>query len=311
MQIVSSIIPIFMVIAVGYFMKRNPLFKKDTWVAVGNICFYVLFPCMIIKTLSTANLGQLPVTGLTFAMLGTTFISTAILIGGKRLFCYIFELSDASFTSLFQGIIRWHGFMAIAIVTGLFGEDALPVIALAVALLVPIINIINVFVHLIWGENGGDKGERPSIIQGLISNPFIWACFVGVTINLSGIPLPKMIIDWLTIISGGALGLSLLAIGAGLQLSELKNTRLTILCSVVFRLVALPLIMFWLTRIAGIDGIEQTVAVIAAAVPTASASYVSSQKMGGDAQLMANIIAVQFLIAIISLPLAIYLAEAY
>jgi hypothetical protein len=64
--------------------------------------------------------------------------------------------------------------------------------------------------------------------------------------------------------------------------------------------------MFIGAWIFGIEGMPRTVAVIAGAVPTASSSYVLARQMGGDAPLMANLITIQVIAAIITLPAMIW-----
>ena len=46
--------------------------------------------------------------------------------------------------------------------------------------------------------------------------------------------------------------------------------------------------------------------VTAASVPTSSAAYVLAKQMGGDAQLMAELITLQTLVASMTMPLAIW-----
>ena len=55
----------------------------------------------------------------------------------------------------------------------------------------------------------------------------------------------------------------------------------------------------------GVGGMALSVAVICAAVPTASASYILARKLGGNAHLMARIITIQTIAAILTLPLVI------
>ena len=52
-------------------------------------------------------------------------------------------------------------------------------------------------------------------------------------------------------------------------------------------------------------------AIIAGAVPTAATSYVMARKMGGNAELMSNIMTFQVIAAIVTLPAFIYIAEHY
>ena len=54
-------------------------------------------------------------------------------------------------------------------------------------------------------------------------------------------------------------------------------------------------------------GIGQEVAVLFAALPTASSSYIMSRQLGGDAPLMAGITTLQTLLAAVTLPLTLAL----
>jgi predicted permease len=56
-----------------------------------------------------------------------------------------------------------------------------------------------------------------------------------------------------------------------------------------------------------VSGDDMSVTVIAASVPSASAAYVLARQMGGNAPLMAEILTLQTLLALISMPLMISL----
>ena len=62
-----------------------------------------------------------------------------------------------------------------------------------------------------------------------------------------------------------------------------------------------------LARAAGVTGNDVAVTVIAASVPSASAAYVLARQMGGNASLMAEILTLQTLAALVSMPLLISL----
>jgi predicted permease len=57
----------------------------------------------------------------------------------------------------------------------------------------------------------------------------------------------------------------------------------------------------------GLSGIPLTIAVICAATPTATSSYILARELGGDAPLAANLIAVETVLAMLTMPL-LYLA---
>lgn len=70
-----------------------------------------------------------------------------------------------------------------------------------------------------------------------------------------------------------------------------------------------PLLMILLSFIVGLDGLARTVAIITGAAPAASAAYLMARKMGGDAQLMANIVTLQVVVSGLTLPFFIYVAQ--
>ncbi|GKW16211.1 hypothetical protein PEC301937_21600 [Pectobacterium carotovorum subsp. carotovorum] len=57
--------------------------------------------------------------------------------------------------------------------------------------------------------------------------------------------------------------------------------------------------------IIGLSGPAAIAALLFQALPTASSSYIMARQLGGDAPLMAGIIAVQTLVAGVALPLAV------
>jgi malonate transporter len=58
----------------------------------------------------------------------------------------------------------------------------------------------------------------------------------------------------------------------------------------------------------GVGGVALKVAILSAAMPTASGSYILARQMGGDAPLMAEILTVQTLIAVVTIPVILALA---
>ena len=57
----NAITPIFLIIAMGYLLFRTRIVDESVWSAIEHICFYLLLPFLIIRTLSRANLGSVPV----------------------------------------------------------------------------------------------------------------------------------------------------------------------------------------------------------------------------------------------------------
>ncbi|MCB1869034.1 MAG: AEC family transporter [Gammaproteobacteria bacterium] len=307
LSIINALIPVFLIILLGFGLKRTSLFDESAWTGFENLCYFVLFPVLLIKTLATAQLGSTEVLRFSLVLLFAICTMSLLMLVSFPLMHRFMGVSHAAFTSLLQGATRWHGFIALSVVGLLYGDPGVTYMAITMAVIIPPLNIINVAVLAKFGES---KSDFRGVMRKLIRNPFILACLVGAMLNLTGIGLPVPFYEVFNILGGGALGLGLLTVGAGLQLSKVREHRALVLFGAMIRLLGMPLLMFSGARIFGIDGLPLVVAVLAGAVPTAASSYVLARQMGGDAALMANLITTQVLLAIVTLPTMMWLAGA-
>lgn len=302
----NAIAPIFLIIATGYLLFRAKIVDESVWSAIEHICFYLLFPFLIIRTLSRANLGSVPVldfmTVLVVAILGmSTLLILIQAIVWKR-----FPQSGPSFSSVFQGATRFHGFVAIAVIGPLYGDDGVTLAALALAIMIPLLNVISVVVLSIYGSSD-TQPDFVGVAKKILTNPLIIACVAGLLLNWLGVP--DILFDAIDIIGAGGLGLALLAVGAGMKLGQAAQHKMLLTIGVLTRLIGMPVIVIAMSWLVGLDGIARTVAIIAGAVPTAASAYVMARKMGGNAELMSSIVTFQVIVAFVTLPLFIYIAE--
>ena len=104
--------------------------------------------------------------------------------------------------------------------------------------------------------------------------------------------------------------LGLLTAGAGIDFTALKRSGArTFLWSAV-RLAGLPLTALALGLWIGLPQMHLLVAVICTASPTATNGYILARQLGGDAPFSANLIAVQTVLSIITMP-ALYMLTLY
>jgi predicted permease len=300
--------PIALIILTGYLLNRYKVAGPEIWSAVEHVCFYILFPFLIIRTLAQADFAALPLGKFALVVAGGAVGMALLLLIARPILASRYKVSGPTFTSLFQGATRFHGFMALAIIGTLYGDQGLALGAVAISVLVPILNTQAVAVLSIWGSST----ETPApgmILLRIAKNPLIWGCLAGLTLNVTGVP--AVMFSAIKIIGDGGLGLAMMAVGASLQLNAMAEGRVLLATGVVVRLIGMPLLMILLAWLTGLTGMARAVAIIAGAVPTASTAYVMARKMGGDAELMANIVTFQVLAAGVTLPVFIYLADCH
>ena len=279
---------------------------EPVWSAIEHICFYLLLPFLIIRTLSRANLGDVPILDFITVLVVAVLGMSTLLILMHALFKSRYPDSGPSFTSLFQGATRFHGFVALAVIGPLYGDQGITLAALALGIMVPLLNVISVIVLSVYGRSETQLTTGKVIIK-ILKNPLILACVVGLGFNWLGVP--NILFDAVDIIGAGGLGLALLTVGAGMRFGHAAQSKLLVATGVLTRLIGMPIIIIAMSWLVGLDGLARTVAIIAGAVPTAASSYVMARKMGGDAALMSSIVTFQVIIAFFTLPLFIYVAE--
>ena len=302
----NAIAPIFLIIITGYLLSVTRVVGESVWSAIEHICFYLLFPFLIIRTLSRADLGDLPILDFMTVLMVAILGMSALLILTQALVWRRHPESGPSFTSIFQGTTRFHGFVAIAIIGPLYGDDGVTLGALALSIMVPLLNTITVIVLSIYGRSDTPP-EFAAVGRKILTNPLILACGAGLAFNWLGIP--DILFSTIDIIGDGGLGLALLAVGAGMRFGQAAQHKMLLTIGVLTRLIGMPTIVIAMSWLVGLEGLPRTVAIIAGAVPTASSAYVMARKMGGDAALMSSIVTFQVMAAFFTLPLFIYIAD--
>lgn len=206
----------------------------------------------------------------------------------------------ASFSSMFQGSLRFNTYVGLAGAAALYGEAGITAAAVAIAVMVPLVNILCVLMFVASDSRGLAGLWRA--LKALTRNPLLLACAAGIALNLSGIGLPGWSRDTLALAGKAALPLGLIAVGVALQPKALHGTGAAFwqACGIKFGL--LPLLTLAGGALLGLGSVELGVVVLFTALPTATSSYILARQMGGNAPLMAAIITGQTLLAMAVLP---------
>lgn len=297
----TALVPVFALILLGGGLRYLEFPGVEFWRGAERITYYLLFPALLFLKLSVAVTADLPQQGLLLLLVGMLLIATVLIFAVG----YFFNISGATFTSLYQGGIRFNTYVGLAVVNGLLGGEGLAIAAVTVGILIPPINLLCIAVFAHAGSNV--KKSFRSIVTMVVTNPLILACVFGLLWNTLGWGLPDLVVAVLELLSATALPLGLLAVGAGVHLGALRNASAPFFLSSTIKLLVMPALAYMLCLITAMDSSVTMVIVIFASLPTASSAYILARELGGDSQLMAAIITGQTLLAMVSMPLVIHL----
>jgi malonate transporter len=299
-SVLASLLPVFLIIICGYGLKKSKFPGDNFWPGAEQIVYYILFPALLFSSSAGASWEFFSVASMVWAILATMFVMSGLLL----LLRPRLTKKDASFTSIFQGSIRFTSYIGLAAAFSLFGDEGLYLAAVLITVLIPLVNVLSVMVLVRYG---GQKGGWYWIFTTVIKNPLIIACLAGMLVNLLGWQLPAIVENMTTILGRGSLPLGLLAVGSSLDFSSIKKTGLEIVYACLLKLILLPLLMWLTCTLLGVDNLSTAIAVLFAALPGSPLSYVLAKQLGGDTKLMSSIIAVQTGVSMISLPVIIAL----
>ncbi|MDC0136715.1 AEC family transporter [Sulfitobacter sp.] len=235
------------------------------------------------------------------ALVGTFLVITILLLSLRLLPKTM--LDNPAFTSLFQGGVRWNAFVALAAAEQ-FLDGGLAVLAVAIAVLIPMINITCIVVLAAFGPS---KASVAKVLNTLVRNPMVQACVIGLMLNFSGMSLPVPVVEALDMIGRGALGVGLMAVGAGISLRRLTRLDWRVCLGVVMRPIAASSIFVMFGLWIGLPAAQVFAGVLVFAAPAASNGYIVAKQMGGDADLYADIMTWQVVVSLLALPFWAYI----
>ena len=307
MIIANALGPVFLLILFGALLRRINFPGAEFWPGIERLTYYVAFPALLVHRLALADFSNADFGRFALVICVAVFLTSALVWLLKPWA----SRNAADFTSLFQGAIRFNTYIGLAVASALFGDPGLVVAAIAVAIMIPLVNILCVITFTVAIDV---NGKRPrDLLKGLLTNPLIVACLLGVVLNISGAGLGAgwlgvWIEEFLARVGAAALPLGLLAVGVALSLGTVRRDWPTIVLASVFKFGIFPALTLGLAIWLQLDVLSQQVLLLLACLPTASSAYILARQLGGNAVMMANIISAQTLLAFAAIPLWLLVA---
>lgn len=291
MHTVLLLLPDFSLILLGAAIRRWMHLGDHFWSGVEKLVYFILFPALLVNAIMRTQLDL----GAALPLLATAFAAMA---GGMLLGLLprpFLRVPALSFASVYQCAYRFNSYIALAVAGMLFGSPGIATMGLVVGAAVPFANLVSVWMLARHGEIG--------LWREVARNPLIWATAGGFLLNIAGFLPPPPLQAFLGRLADASIALGLIAVGAALRLDGTAGLRLLSGWLLAVKLLALPLIAIVVGRAVGLSGLNFQIAVLFAAMPTASSAYILAMRMGGDGRSVAWLISASTLAAMLSLPL--------
>lgn len=309
MYVLNSLLPIFLLIALGKGLSRVSFFSADFSRGLNRLTYWVALPALLLDNVTNATFSSGEVSRLSLLLITATAVTA---LAGYAV-AFALKVEQRSLGAFVQGSVRSNtAFIGLPVIlyslNGLTpGLEALATVALAPAIV--FYNILSVSVLLAHSSRKNQSAGTVAgiFIRQLLANPLLIACALGLIFNAAGLKFPTAIQRSLATLGDTALALALLSIGASLSFKGIGNGVLRSVTAASIKVFIQPLIGLGLALLWKLPPVEQKILLIYLACPTAVASYVMADIFGGDSELAAHIIVVSTLLSAVSLSLILAL----
>ena len=299
MNSTETILAIILLILIGYVSKKIGLLKPEDSYTLNKIVINIAIPSLIFLAMFNADLSNLKI------LLPITLICiiTGSLCG---LLVYLFSRArgyskKTKWTLVGTSTLFNSGFLGYPVVLGVFGATGL-VRAVFYDMGSTILFLcLGILFILIFG------GKYTSIIKRTLLFPPLWGIILGIIANILHLNLGYIPLNVLKYLSGAAIPLIMISLGLSLEVGDLKDYFGAASFVTLTRLIISPMIAILMVYILGLHGLEGTVTVVEAGMPSAMLSLVLAASYDLDINAAAACIFLSTVVSMITLPILISL----
>ncbi len=285
LAIFSQLAILFVIIAVGYALKRLGIMTKDFDGRLSKVVLDATLPAMILGSVLAADTLPSP------AQIGTSFLlslaSYAVLIAFALAATAVLRVKPGQ-----RGVYRFMiifsnvGFIGFPVLSAVYGSEA--IIYGSIMNLPFNVLVFTVGAYLLAQDN--DCGVKVRVNAQMFRSPTLVACIASIALAVANIHSVPFVGDALNALGAMTTPAALLIIGsslANLPLRDLAGTPRLWVCSLL-RVVAAPLVVWAVFHPFVSDPELLGILVIIAAMPVATNGTLLCYQYGGDSRTMAQ-----------------------
>ncbi len=316
----NATVPVFLVMVLGWVLMKTGMLTRSFTTVADRFVFKAALPVLLFQDIATADIRQV----FDPAFIAFCMISTTLMFVGVWLFARWYLRKQPEMIGAFaQGAARGSAaVLGIAFIENIYGNSGMAPLMIISA--VPLYNIFSVVILTIGEDMGkiSSKNTLPSkgassmkatlkkACINIAKNPIILGILAGCLYNLSGLPIPQMLLKTVDSVSSLATPLALLVVGASFDMGHaLEKFRPALVASFI-KLLVLPAIFFPFAIAFGFRESELVAILIMLGSPTTVSCYIMAKNMHNDAVLTSGIIVLATLLSSVTLTFWIFLLRS-
>ncbi len=301
----NKVVMLFFCMAVGYICFKVKIISNEAKVCLSDLLLKVTLPCSVIYALQKPYSNQVLIDcGLVFLFISISCIS-GLVIG--FILCKLLKV-DILDKGVFVTSLAMPNmvFMGAPVLNSIYGSDVL--------ILVYFGNIAFILLAFTLGVKYIALGYKENVkmdFMGVLLNPAVLSTIIGMALFVLSISLPPAINDGLNVVGQMTTPLSMIVLGATLAQNDFKlflsNPKMYFFTFV--RLIAMPIMLFFLTRKIITSDIVFGIVVLIPAMPVGTMTAIFATRQNANESLASRIVSVSTLLSILTIPAISLLLE--
>lgn len=264
--------------------------------ALTDLVFFILLPAMVLDIIWQAPLNS---SSLHISILATTGIATGLLV--TWLILRLLKASRKQTGALLLAAAFPNAtYLGLPVLDQVLGPHTRStVLQYDYFACTPILLSLGMLLAQYYS---GEKTEVHPLRE-LMKIPPLWALVLGITLNITGVPQPDVLHSGLSILAGGVVPLMLIVLGMSIRWHSLKLRFLRLLWPVVvISLVVVPLSVFGMSQVIGLENSLIMPVILIAAMPTMVFGIVICERYQLDSEMYAAAVTLTTIASLITLP---------
>ncbi|MCL5073103.1 MAG: AEC family transporter [Actinobacteria bacterium] len=297
LEVSGVTLPIFAVIAVGFFIKKKGIIQDQYVPFLNKLTYNFGLSSLIFLNIAENKLKEIFDVDILKVIFPTYFLFLIIVF----LSFYFLKIKNKTKSAVIVSTFRSNmAFIGMPILLYAYGSLATAKASIVIASLSPL-NILFTafFLKLLNIKNRKDRktGIKKLVIE-IVTDPVIIAVAAGLIISYFSYEIPAPIFKFFEILSGIAIPLALISIGASFKFSHIKN-NIKYLSLISFgKLILMPLLSLVFSILIFKAGkLDRDIICLLFAMPLAVATFIQSEKYNSDTDFVSSALIITTMIS--------------
>ncbi len=302
----NAVMPIILLIAVGYCLKRIGLFDERFFSLMNKLSFRCCLPSLLFYNIyNVDNLSEIKEYGRVCLF---AFISVFIFFLIALIIVRFTIKDDRQKGIMIQCSYRSnYAIIGISLAMSISSGNPKPVVAASIlsSVSIPVFNILAIIALTLFVKENGQKINIRSVLKKIVTNPLILGVFAGFICLSIRYLIPTapdgskyftirqklpFVYKTVSMLAGSASTVALLALGGNFTFSAVSRLKYKIIAGVLVRTILCPLVCLSAAYAFGFGSLEFPALIALYGTPLAVSTVPMSSEMGSDGELAGQLV---------------------